>query len=69
MENALPVAVADDDRDVVVLRRTGHDDAGAVAWFAGELVGSYPSLRDWFLTVLAVHRRELERLQIARPSP
>ncbi len=57
-----PIAVAADDRDLVVVRRPGLPGAGEVAWLDGGVVENYPGFEDWFRTVIELHRQELDRL-------
>jgi hypothetical protein len=59
----LPVAVASEDKDVIVVGRPGTPLAGQVVWLAGEEVDRYPSFRAWFTDTLEHHRRMLDRLR------
>ncbi|KGH45246.1 hypothetical protein IN07_18425 [Modestobacter caceresii] len=60
-----PIAVAADDRDLVVVRPPGVPGAGAVAWLDGGVVEDYPGFEEWFRTVIELHRQELARLNAA----
>ena len=59
----LPVAVASEDKDVIVVGRPGTPLAGQVVWLAGEEVDRYPSFRAWFTDTLEHHRRMLDRVR------
>lgn len=59
----LPVAVASEDKDVVVVGRPGTPLAGQVVWLAGSEVDRYPGFRAWFSDTLEHHRTVLDRLR------
>ena len=64
-----PVAVSDDDRDLVVIGRPGTSRAGRVAWLDGGVVAEYGDLEAWFYAIIEMHRQEIDELQgVTKPA-
>lgn len=64
-----PIAVSDDDRDLVVIGRLGSSRAGQVAWLDGGVVAHYADMEAWFRAIIEMHRQEIdELLVVAKPA-
>ena len=68
LSQVLPVGLAMDDRDVVVVGQQGTPLAGQVLWFTGTDVERFPDFRSWYLTQLEWYQTVLERLRATGTS-
>jgi hypothetical protein len=67
-EHCFPIAVSTDSVDVVFVATAGSGDAGAVYWFAGQLIDRFVSFDEFFLAMVDYNRAEFEALRGAREA-
>jgi hypothetical protein len=58
----LPIAVASNGIDVMVMARPHTTESGKVLWLAGGLIDTFPGLDEWFLAMVDYNRQEYQRL-------
>jgi hypothetical protein len=65
----LPIAVSSISIDVMVMARPYKTIPSKVLWLAGDVIDTFPSFDEWFLSMVDYNRDEYQRLEQEGRSP
>lgn len=61
-KDLVPVAVASNSIDIMLMARPHAPEPGKVFWFAGQLIDTFPGFDEFFLAMVDYNRLEYQRL-------
>lgn len=61
-DELLPIAVSRFNTDVFAISRSRSHSPGTVFWFAGQVIDTFPSFGEWFLSMVDYNRSEYQAL-------
>lgn len=61
-DELLPIAVSRFNTDVFAISTSRSHSPGTVFWFAGQVIDTFPSFSEWFLSMVDYNRGEYQAL-------
>ena len=61
-DELLPIAVSRFNTDVFAISTSRSQSPGTVLWFAGQVIDTFPSFSEWFLSLVDYNRSEYQAL-------